>query len=327
MSTKNTDAQIHKLSVVHAAAQRLQRLGRPSVMAQEVIRLLETSLAYEYAALLLVDIETSELVPIALSDQGKGPAFIEQDKQHVRSRGLKVGDGVTGWVAKHGISARISDVRRDPRYHAMRDDIRSEFCVPIQSAKKTIGMLNIETSQPDSYDQSDQLVLETVAAQYAIARLAVTDQLTGVCSRGCFMAAADDAIRRSRASGEAVAVLVLDLDGLKALNDSWGHQHGDRALKLLARVASNAVGDPDAVGRIGGDEFAAVLLGPNASRAIDIKQSIASGVARHAIGPSDARRPIAVSIGIAYLSPRHQTIGDLLSDADAAMYRHKRRAV
>ena len=325
MKTKHADNHIQQLTAVHSAAKHLRRLGRPSAMAQEVIRLLETSLAYEYAAVLLVDAETSGLVPYALSDQGKGPAFIEHDKRYVWSHGLRVGDGVTGWVAEHGDSVLLGDVRLDPRYHAMRDDIRSELCVPIESAEETIGVLNIETSQPDAYDQSDQLVLETVAAQFAVARLAVTDPLTGIANRGCFIAAADDAIRSARRTGEALAVLVLDLDRLKAVNDSCGHQHGDRALRALAQVASNAAGGPDSVGRIGGDEFAVVLCGSNASRALDIRQSIVSGVAELEIGPADAQVPIAVSIGIAFLGPQHRTIDDLLSDADAAMYRHKRR--
>lgn len=295
-------------------------------MAQEIIRLLETSLAYEYAAVLLIDFDSSGLVPVALSDQGRGPAFIDHDKQHVRSHGLRVGDGVTGWVAEHGLSVRLGDVRNDPRYHAMRDDIRSELCVPIQTAGRTTGVLNIETTRPDAYDWSDQLVLESVAAQYAVAHLAMTDPLTGIPNRGCFIAAAEVEIRRARTSGDALAVLVLDLDGLKVINDSWGHQHGDHALRVLAKTTSNAVGNPDFVGRIGGDEFAAVLIGPHASRTIEIQQSIVSDIARHLIGPVDAQVPIAVSIGTAFLSPRNQTIDDLLSDADADMYRHKRRS-
>ena len=165
----DTQLLLEKMLVIHRAGSRLQQLALPQELAQAIIAVLEEIVLYEHGAVLLVDAPSGLLLPFALSEQGQGRSFVESDKAYVRSQGVRIGRGITGWVAEHGVSVRAGDVRADPRYISLRDDIRSELCVPLRVRERTIGVLNVETTQPDAYSAIDQIVLETIAAQIAIA--------------------------------------------------------------------------------------------------------------------------------------------------------------
>jgi signal transduction histidine kinase/putative methionine-R-sulfoxide reductase with GAF domain len=166
--TERKRAEI-ELQSIYAASQRLQRLYAPDELAREMIAVLESIAGFEYGAVLLIDEEQNILMPFAISDQRRGPEFEKMDRAYVALRKIKVGTGITGWVAEKGQSVRLGDVRQDPRYLAMREDIRSELCVPLKLGERTIGVVNMETRRPNAYDDSDQRVLETVSAQMTVA--------------------------------------------------------------------------------------------------------------------------------------------------------------
>ncbi len=161
--------RLKELTAIYQASQRLQQLHTLDILAQEFIQIMEQTLDYEYGSVLLVDESTGHLLPFALSDQGKGASFIEQDKAYVASHGICLGTGITGWVAQTGQSVRTGDVRQHPRYYPIRDDIRSELCVPLRIGEQTIGAVNVETPRLNAYTEADQRVLETIAAQIAVA--------------------------------------------------------------------------------------------------------------------------------------------------------------
>lgn len=160
---------IAELLSIHAAARELIHLRSPEVLAHTIIDILENAFGYEYGAVLLCEEGSDHLLPFALSAQGQGPDFVESDKAYIREHALQVGMGITGWVARTGEPVRLGDVRQDSRYYSMRTDIRSELCVPLLNGEQVIGVLNVETPTEDAFDESDQRVLETVAAQIAIA--------------------------------------------------------------------------------------------------------------------------------------------------------------
>ncbi len=168
-SHRQLERRAGELAVIYESARRLQRLQAPDALAQEIIKILEETLGYEYGSILLIDEKSSELQPFALSDQGRGPAFIAQDKAYIASHHITVGRGITGYVAQTGQTVRLGDVRSDPRYYAVREGICSELCVPLRVGERIIGVLNVESSRPDAYTESDQRVLETIASQIALA--------------------------------------------------------------------------------------------------------------------------------------------------------------
>ncbi len=168
-SNQRIQRQADELAVIYEAARRLQRLFRPNELAQELIDLLEETLHYEFGAILLVDEANRTLRPFALSDQGQDVDFIARDKIYIAAHDLTVDVGICGYVARTGETVRLGDVQADPRYYGMRADIRSELCAPLRVGDRIIGVLNVETPRPNAYTESDQRVLETIAAQVALA--------------------------------------------------------------------------------------------------------------------------------------------------------------
>jgi diguanylate cyclase (GGDEF)-like protein len=150
--------------------------------------------------------------------------------------------------------------------------------------------------------------------------LAGSDELTGIANRRSF----DDALRRelSRASrdGRPVALLLVDVDGLKSINDRLGHPEGDRALRLVALSTSESVRHGDLVARIGGDEFAVLLPNTDLPMAQTIAQRIGERLAK--LDEPEAGLSVRVSIGAAVANGATTRLA-LLRAADAELYRHK----
>ncbi len=161
--------RVKELTTIYNAARKLQHPHTPDTLAQELIAIMEQNLFYEYGAVLSIDESSGTLIPFALSDQGRGSEYIEEDKNYILSQRVTVGQGITGWVAETGQTVRLGDVRSDSRYFALRKGIRSELCVPLQAENRIIGVLNVETTKPKAYTESDQRVLETLASQIALA--------------------------------------------------------------------------------------------------------------------------------------------------------------
>jgi PAS domain S-box-containing protein len=161
--------RLEELTAIYRASQHLQQLHTPETLSQEIIRSLEETLAYDYGAVLLIEQATGRLIPFALSDQGQGSSFVATDKAYLASHDIRLGVGLIGWVAQTGQSVCLGDVRQDPRYRPIRANIRSKLCVPLHIGEQIIGVVNVETTKLNAYTEADQRVLETVAAQIAIA--------------------------------------------------------------------------------------------------------------------------------------------------------------
>ncbi len=159
----------HELSAIHEASQHLQHPLSPEALSREVIAVLESILSYEYGAVLLVDEASGKLQAFAISAQRHGADAAAADLRHIAAMDPRVDIGITGWVARHGQAQRLGDVRSDPRYLPVREQVRSELCVPLLVNGKVIGVVNVESARPDAYTEEDERVLQTVAAQIGIA--------------------------------------------------------------------------------------------------------------------------------------------------------------
>ncbi|MFT5357017.1 MAG: diguanylate cyclase (GGDEF)-like protein [Polyangiales bacterium] len=145
------------------------------------------------------------------------------------------------------------------------------------------------------------------------------DALTGVGNRRGLEAAAVRELARARRSGEPLAVLVLDLDGLKAINDEHGHEAGDRAIVELAQAGSEELRDTDYLARQGGDEFVILLPGTDVTGARRVASRIRRSIAERAF-PYGV---LGTSVGCAAWRPG-ASFPEMLREADAALYRDKR---
>jgi len=173
---------------------------------------------------------------------------------------------------------------------------------------------------------TDQLAVAIAQAeeQAALARLSQTDALTGLLNRRGFEARLKETITSARVTGEGGALLYVDLDNFKQINDRHGHAQGDAALRAAAELLRRSVRAGDLVARLGGDEFAAWMGGLDGAEMLRRGQELATAAASLQRFAPDADKKVGFSIGIALLRPgRDASDGDLIALADRAMYQVK----
>jgi diguanylate cyclase (GGDEF)-like protein len=206
------------------------------------------------------------------------------------------------------------------------------LAVPVIFEDRLIGVIVTVKVGLHQYT-ADHLRLMTILANQAavsiqnarlierLAAIARTDPLTGLANRRAFEQELEERLTLVR--GEPFAVIMLDVDGLKQVNDARGHAAGDAVLKRVASVLSAHLRQDDLVTRWGGDEFVLLLPGMDQVGALSLARRI-GGTLLHNDG---ATGPISVSIGTAVFPSDGTTADGLLAAADRSMYQAKRQRV
>ncbi|HKE93446.1 MAG TPA: diguanylate cyclase [Povalibacter sp.] len=152
--------------------------------------------------------------------------------------------------------------------------------------------------------------------------LAMTDELTGVPNRRAVLAQLAPLLAQGERA--ACAMLIIDIDHFKSINDQHGHAEGDEALRLVAAKLRETVAAPGFVGRMGGEEFIAVLPDADAQRAIEVAESVRVQITTIDCLRWLSERRITVSIGVTVAASVDESAGSMLQRADAALYEAKR---
>ncbi len=240
--------------------------------------------------------------------------------------------GVIGRVFRTAASAHIIDPGADPDFFFADPGVRSQIAVPIFDGDRACGVVSVESV--DMLDARDHELLELFAQQIGVAittarlhaalvRAAWTDPLTGVLNRAALLNGLAGMVVQVEGDGRPLAVLFVDLDRFKALNDGYGHQAGDRALGACAERLREHVPDGGILGRYGGEEFVLAVPGMDGAQGCDLAERIRAGIAGHVSTGNSTEMEITVSIGVAS-SPRDGAEMDaLLRAADGALYRAK----
>ncbi len=150
--------------------------------------------------------------------------------------------------------------------------------------------------------------------------LSETDELTGAYNRRGFAIAVDPLFAQAARYNRAVSVITIDMDRLKAINDTYGHDAGDRMLKMVASCIQNELRQTDVVARYGGDEFVALLSETPAQGAIDVSTRIKDIIAATRVDHGADFLNTSVSIGVATFPEDGRSLDSLLARADRAMY-------
>lgn len=174
-----------------------------------------------------------------------------------------------------------------------------------------------------------QDVSERVQIVQQMRELAEHDSLTGLLNRSAFRLQMERGLRRARNTQELVALLFIDLDGFKQVNDTLGHGAGDEVLREVARRITRSVRAADIVARIGGDEFVVLLETPATSGIADdvsgrILALLSEPYAFDGLSNAAAMPQVGASIGVALYTPQESHVDSLFKRADAAMYDAKR---
>ncbi|MGH9487855.1 MAG: diguanylate cyclase [Terriglobales bacterium] len=261
--------------------------------------------------------------------------------------GLVVGDllvwgrGLAGRAAATGLgqaqpqapelAGRGEEWRRCPQ-------AASGLALPIRYAGQTLGVLHLETHAARGFPSDQVLVLQTLSDQLAVAlnhailfqqmqQQAITDSLTGVKSRRFFLDALQAEWRRARAArahpgtgAAGFALVLVDLDGFKPLNDRYGHMEGDRILVRVAHLLEQRSRGSSVVARYGGDEFTILVPACDSEIARQLPQRLQTALDDD---PVLAHHRLRGSFGLAVFPDSGATPEELLHFADAEMYRTK----
>lgn len=257
------------------------------------------------------------------------------DPAHSR---VKVGEGVAGAVGHTGevihgtIGVRPGDVRLAPG----EPRARAVIAVPLKAHGRTLGVLNLyDREGARDFDENDVATIRSFANQATVAidnvllhqesqRLSITDGLTGLWNYRYFQMTLDKEIERATRFNRPLALLMLDLDKFKAVNDNYGHQRGDSVLIELATRIKGAIREVDALARYGGEEFVLILPETDAVGAEQAAEKLCELVRQRRFGHTNEETlRLTVSIGVAVFPEHGETPTQLVKLADTALYAAK----
>ncbi len=342
--TGTAESALHedrKVPFAHSWTQHLDAIQQLGVQLATVVRVPEicetigrtitTLLPYDQCRIYLLEDDGQTLMPVYFSDTKRG----EYEGVTAETLALHVGQGITGWVAETKRGALVGDTERHPKavhIPGTTESDESMLAVPVIFEDRLIGVIvNVKVGLHQY--TGDHLRLLTILANQAavsisnarlIERLAATartDPLTGLANRRAFEQALEE--RLVADSPEPFAVLMLDVDGLKQVNDARGHAAGDTVLKRVASVLGSHLRPADLVTRWGGDEFVLLMPGTDQVGALSLARRI-GGIL---LTPHEAAGAISVSIGTAAFPADGNTADGLLAAADRSMYVDKRQQV
>lgn len=224
---------------------------------------------------------------------------------------------------KDGVAARnlafASGNRHCRDEHRRRNSLGGEFV-----ASSTLDAVRDEQGQILGFVEVFHDITEQKLREERLYQRATRDPLTGVFNRGHFTEVATQEIERARRFAEPLSVMMLDIDHFKKINDSYGHDVGDNAIIALARLCGRSIRKIDALGRIGGEEFAVLLPRADKQPATEMAQRLRLQLAEQRVSAHDREISYTVSIGVASLRPTTRDLADLMRNADAALYQAKR---
>jgi diguanylate cyclase (GGDEF)-like protein len=209
--------------------------------------------------------------------------------------------------------------------------------VPLVAHGRVLGALSIHREGEDAefsdaelefvarFADAVALVLDNNRARARLGQLAQTDDLTGALNRRGFFEAAERELARAMRDETDTALLVVDVDDLKGVNDRHGHSLGDVLLAQVAQTLAGRIRRGDIVGRLGGDEFAVVLPGAGIDAAENLAHEL-EHLLRHAVIETLGGPVVATaSVGVAATDGRRTGVVRLLARADVDMYRRKKK--
>jgi diguanylate cyclase (GGDEF)-like protein/excisionase family DNA binding protein len=183
-----------------------------------------------------------------------------------------------------------------------------------------------ETDETERRHSALTQMMSKIGTRMASVELqAISDGLTGLYNHRYFHERLQQTLDAAIIRHETLAVLFLDLDDLKTLNDTHGHSAGDATLVHIAKVIQNNIRGGDIAARYGGDEFAVILPDNDAAGALHVAERIRRSIERATVGDATHRAKVTISVGLAVFPEDGQTKEDLLDNADWAMYQAKSR--
>jgi diguanylate cyclase (GGDEF)-like protein len=245
---------------------------------------------------------------------------------------LSAAAGLWGRTLAAGKTLIENDVRACAEYVGFYHETRSRMCIPLVSFGQSLGVLMLESELTGSFNEGDVQSLEAVAdicataiqnAHYVerVKQLAYLDGLTGIFNRRYFEMRVVEEIDRARRFNTGMAVLMIDIDQFKRLNDDFGHLLGDEVLRQVSSMFHGQVRKIDVVCRYGGEEFAILLSQTNPQHALAVAEKLRRLVASWQF--PGVPQSVTISAGVATYPDHGTTRDELVKSADAGLYSAK----
>jgi len=279
-------------------------------------------------SLLMVDEEKNELYfAIAIGDKADA----------LKSARLKVGEGIAGWVAKHGESLVVPDVSADPRFAKRIDmmtkwETQSIICLPLRSKHRVLGVIQLVNVNLEGMGDNEMFFLQSLCDYAAIAienaksvekiqELTITDDCTGLYNARHLYKTLDSEVYRSARFGHEFTVLFIDLDHFKQVNDTYGHLVGSKLLAEVGYAVKAHLRLIDSAFRYGGDEFVILLPQTSKDAALVVARRLLELFRGSAFCKEEALNlNVRASIGLATFPGDASSAHDIISLADEMMY-------
>ncbi|GAB4505827.1 MAG: hypothetical protein Fur0043_28260 [Anaerolineales bacterium] len=251
-------------------------------------------------------------------------------------------NGLTYTVARQGEPIIVEDMRNHPIYQNTPSEWSGSIVgMPLKMGDKVMGVMNLSRTQTGPFSSSEIRLLGLLADQAAIAisnahlhqvisQKAYVDTVTGLPNRRALDERLEAEIKKTRHTDTHFAVIMMDLDGFKKVNDTYGHDFGDRVLRATFNAISVSVRATDFLARYGGDELTLLLSQSDQSAAKLVTDKIIENLRKFKMATPDGRPlQLGISGGIAIYPMHGKTASELLRAADAALYdakKHRRGA-
>lgn len=248
-------------------------------------------------------------------------------------------NGLTNSVVRQKKMIVVEDMQVDPLFSAAPKKWKGSIIgIPLIMGERVVGIMNLVRSHKGEFSQPEIRLLNMLADQAAIAinnahlhetvnQQARSDTVTRLPNRRALDERLDEAIRHSSHSGCPFCVVMMDLDGFKTINDTFGHDIGDDVLRQIADSLKKTLRTSDFLARYGGDEMTLVLSDTNLSQACIVTRKIQDQLLNLSIHlPGGQATRLSVSGGIVVYPSHADTAPGLLRAADEALYRAKKHA-
>lgn len=237
----------------------------------------------------------------------------------------------------HNDYASLPGKKGMPAGHAA---VTRELVVPTFRDGKIVAILGVG-NKPTDYDAEDVDLVSYIAdliwrivvqkrsdeeiskLNERLEKLAMTDELTGIANRRAFYAVAVREFQKSTRYGSALSFIMVDIDFFKRINDTYGHETGDAALKAVADALRTGLREVDLLARLGGEEFGILLPSTKLPDAVSLAKRLLESIERLAVEVRGEKLSLTACLGVAERGGKGDSLEDLMREADKAMYRAK----
>lgn len=327
--------------------EHIKRANREVFALYELARVFSSSLSLHETLSLFVQ-KIGELMPfetcaVYLLDKTQEFAEVAYaegiNSEFLKGKRIKIGEGATGYVLKKRQAVYNINPALDFSFYQVDSiqDYTAMAALPLIANERLIGAVSLYSCELENYEDEHMRLLETVSriASDAISKSvhhaetethALTDPMTDLPNARCLQLHFENEAARAQRNGSEFQLIMLDLDGFKAVNDTFGHKVGDTLLREISKVMRTQLREYDFLARYAGDEFVAIIPDTSSDGIQELCQRLEKAVLGFKLAIGDGRfTGVGVSLGSASYPKNGETLDQIIVLADKLMYSAKAR--